>query len=345
MAIVVRPAHLEADRELLLDALSRFLSPLASGPRFDWLYRGCPHGEARAWLATEEKNGQFVGAAAYFPRRMFVEGAEVTACVLGDFCIHPGYRSLGPALQLQRACLRDLKSGRLALAYDFPSTNMTAIYGRMGIASGGEIIRLAKPLRIDRKMTERIKVRPIANGLSQLGNAMLAWRDGAKDTANGCVISLEEGPYGEEFTTLAHQVSSRHGGCVERSADYLNWRYRAHPLRRHEILTARHAGSLLGYAAFVHEGEDTHIVDLFGCEDPEAVSALVSRIVKIARERGAITLSASMLASHPWISLMEHLGFHARESRPVMVCLPHQPAATDRQIGSNWFLMDGDRES
>lgn len=345
MATVIRPAHLEADRELLVDLLSRFLSPLATGPRFDWLYRGCPHGEARAWLAMDARSGQFVGAAAYFPRKMFVGGEEISGCVLGDFCIHPHYRSLGPALQLQRACLRDLESGRLALAYDFPSTNMTAIYGRMGIASRGEIVRLAKPLRVDRRVADTISVRPIASGLSRIGNAILAWREGTDGKQNGNTVSLEEGPYGDEFTALARQVSSHLGGCVERSADYLNWRYRAHPLRHYEIMTARREGSLLGYAAFAIEGEDANIVDMFGCEDPSALSALVNRIVKVARERGAITLSASMLASHPWISLMEHLGFHARDSRPVMLCLPHRSAAPNGQIGSNWLLMDGDRES
>jgi hypothetical protein len=180
--------------------------------------------------------------------------------------------------------------------------------------------------------------------LSKLGNRILAWRDGAGEGAIGCTISLEAGPCGEEFTALARKMSASYGVCVERLADYLNWRYRSHPLRRYEILAARRDGTLVGYAVFLQEGEDAGIVDLFGIEE-EALGSLVKRVVTIARKCGAIAVSASVLTSDPRRALLERLGFHARESRPVVVYLPRQLATSDRNVGLTWSLMDGDRES
>jgi hypothetical protein len=232
----------------------------------------------------------------------------------------------------------------MALAYDFPSRSMTAIYRRLGIPPQDEMVRLAKPMRVDREVAKSVRMRTVARGLSKLGNWILAWRDGAGERANGCTISLEAGPCGEEFTALAQKMSACYGVCVERLADYLNWRYRAHPLRRYEILAARREGTLVGYVVFLQEGEDASIVDLFTIEE-EVLSSLVRRVVTIMRKCGATTVSASVLTSDPRRALLERLGFRARESRPVVVYLPRQPATPDRHTGLSWFLMDGDRES
>ena len=41
------------DREILIDALSRYLNPVADARRFDWLYKDNPHGEAQVWIAFD----------------------------------------------------------------------------------------------------------------------------------------------------------------------------------------------------------------------------------------------------------------------------------------------------
>jgi hypothetical protein len=80
----------------------------------------------------------------------------------GDFCIHEDYRILGPALQLQRACLADIDPETIAFSYDFPSARMLAVYKRLHIDPLGNICRFAKPRRIDRKIEELVKGSPLA---------------------------------------------------------------------------------------------------------------------------------------------------------------------------------------
>src|SRR5258707_14285040 len=103
--ISIRPAALDADRKVLVETLARYLNPLSDERRFDWLYRENPHGQGRAWIACGPDNSTIVGMAAAFPRRIWIGGAENVGWVLGDFCVSDQNRSLGPALQLQRACL------------------------------------------------------------------------------------------------------------------------------------------------------------------------------------------------------------------------------------------------
>src|SRR5580658_7630313 len=106
MRIIIRPADLERDRDVLVRTLAQYLTPTSNQTRFDWLYHRNPHGPTRAWLAFDGDTGEVVGASAAFARRVVAEGIGKTGWVLGDFCIADKYRSLGPALQLQKATLQ-----------------------------------------------------------------------------------------------------------------------------------------------------------------------------------------------------------------------------------------------
>src|SRR6266851_6306435 len=101
MGITIRDADLKADREEIIRFVHENLTPNSDGRRFDWLYLENPYGHARAWMAVDEL-GRTVGQAAAFPRHFSIGGSPHRVWVLGDFCVARGYRSLGPALQLQR---------------------------------------------------------------------------------------------------------------------------------------------------------------------------------------------------------------------------------------------------
>jgi len=339
----IRTADLIADQTILTDLLSHNLSPDAGGRRFEWLYLENPHGLARAWLATEQGTRRGLGAAAAFPRRLLVGESVRLGYVLGDFCIDQHHRTLGLALQLQRVCLEQILSAPLSMAYDFPSDRMMAIYRRMQVAPAGQLVRWAKPLRANRNMRKLLKSSALAGFLAAPVNQLLKWKD---------FLSLSSGPWRienlggicqEEFTHLAHSIGSRYGSCVERSAEYLNWRYVRHPLVHYEFLAARRGGELRGYVVFSHTGDDAKIVDLFGFSDTSMWTALISRVVALLRDRDVATLSIPALAPGPWTGLLKGWGFHPREVAPIVVCAPGGTGSARNT--SSWFLMDGDRES
>lgn len=344
MADRIRTADPQADRVLLTDLLAQNLTPDAGGPRFEWLYLANPHGKARAWVATESATGRGIGAAAAFPRRMLVQGSIREGYVLGDFCIDQQHRSLGLAIQLQRACLEQVATTSQHIAYDFPSDRMMAIYRRMQISPAGQIVRWAKPLRANRQLANILKYPALAGAMAVPLNALLKWRDSASFSNSKWTVTEQQGSCNEEFTQLAHSIGTRYGSCVERSAEYLNWRYLRHPLVRHQILTARQGAELRGYVVFSHTGEDAKIVDLFGFSDTAMWAALVARVVRVARDRGVATLSFAALSVSPWSGLLKTWGFHPREAAPVVVYGPGLAAAAGENT-ANLFLMDGDRES
>jgi len=346
MTIRIRRLELQKDRDVLIEFLFRHLTPLSDGRRFDWLYLANPSGKAQVWAAEDSRTGAMVGASAVFPRALYESGRERMGFVLGDFCIHPAYRSLGPAVLLQRTSIEEMSFSNQMLGYDLPGVKMMAVQRRLGLKSTDNLARLAKPLRMDRRVSARIKMPSVAKGVSVIGNRILKLRDQMQHPAVKDTIVQHEGPCAAEFSALAARASMSYGICVARSASYLNWRYLAHPLARFEVLTARRHGVLNGYLVMLQEGEDARIVDLFGMPDPTLLAGLILKAVQLMRERGAMTLSAPLLASHPWIALFERLGFRKRDSCPV-IFYGHVQRTQKEEAGSEpcWFLMDGDRDS
>lgn len=342
MAIKIIPANLSSHRELLIETLYRLLTQESDGRRFDWLYKNNPHGDARAWLAIDENLQSVIGVAAAFPRRVYIGDVSAFAWVLGDFCMDARYRSLGPALQLQRACLEDVDSGAVAFCYDFPSAAMMAVYRRLRINPFGRMVRLAKPLRVDRKVREFLQSPLVNRALSSAGNLLLSLGGGRGRGDCTLKISFHHGDCGGEFSELARKIGGRYGVCTQRSADYLNWRYIRNPVSRYELLTAHRDGALLAYAVFNHTGEDAAVADLFGVEEPAVINSLLDHLIALLRNRGVVTLSAAMIDSHPWTPLFYHAGFKARESCPVMV---YGPSRTSIFEESKWFVAYGDRDS
>jgi hypothetical protein len=204
---------------------------------------------------------------------------------------------------------------------------------------------MAKPLRIDRTIERLIKQAILAHAASAIGNLVLAAGNRSPKDWGALTLSPHEGACGPEFSHLAEDTGACYGRCIQRSAEYLNWRYLQCPLARFEIVTARRQGALVGYAIYTHTGDDATLADLFGINDPTIFTALVQYVVAVLRQRGVMTLSAPILESHPWVPLLRRLGFRPREASPVIIYAPRWPPPGGSGAGNGtWLLMRGDRD-
>src|SRR5260370_37418653 len=100
MRITVRPADLHADRDVLIDMMLRFLTPMSNGARYDWLYQQNPDGPAQLWVLIDSDTDAIVGSGRFVPRRVDVNGRGRLGGFLVDFWIPPGCRRRLPGMQL-----------------------------------------------------------------------------------------------------------------------------------------------------------------------------------------------------------------------------------------------------
>lgn len=337
----VRCADLVKDKTDILSALEAYLGATENVKRFDWLYLAGPHGPAKCWLLIDTETQEVVGAAALFPRLVIKDGKEILGCVFGDFCLKPSWRSLGPGVQLQKACIQSLTDGTFAAGYDLPSAGMLAIYQRLGQRPASEMVRYAKPLRINRKVSERVPFPPAADVISGMGNELLKWKDALTRKRTDWTISLFEGNFGKEFDELSERCAT---GSTEnqilRGSSYLNWRFRKHPYKRYEFFTAKNGAELGGYLILDRSEGQMSVVDAQVAVDSSALPALLEAATQLGRKTGNDSLSFSLLNDDPLTILLREMGFHPRESRPVILC-GKESADTE----TKWRLFDGDRES
>jgi len=62
-----------------------------------------------------------------------------------------------------------------------------------------------------------------------------------------------------------------------------------------------------------------------------------------------MTVSAELIASHPWRKVFRKFGFYPRESKPFIVYAPAEARSlltTNGALpGRSWFITGGDRDS
>jgi len=340
--IEIREADLSSDREVLISSMLAYLSKRADARRFTWLYRQNPPGPVQAWLAVETGQSRIIGSGAIVPQRIAVDGRLAPVAVMADFWIHPAFRSMGPALQLQRRCMEAAGIGHEGF-FDLPQRQMIAIYRRLGIPSRSTLVRLAKPLRSEAYLQKLLRSATLATLAAPLPNAALATADLAMSGRSGALVSVHAGPFDHEFTDLSLRTSAAFGACVDRSAGYLNWRYHRHYFLHHEVFTARDAGRLLAYAIIARSGDMAAIVDLFGTPERGVIADLLLGASAVLRRQGVSTLSIELTESHRLLEHVQAAGFRRRQERPLII----HAALEGRLRGPGelcWSLSQGDLE-
>jgi hypothetical protein len=341
---VIREGDLEKDRSLVVDFLKGNLTDESDEKRFEWLYCRNPCGLARIWVAFDGKTGETIGTAAVFPRRFSVGEKEVVALNLGDFALDRRFRSLGPALMLQKACLKPVLEEEVPFCYDHPSSSMMAVYKRLGIGTTGQVRRFVKPLRVDRKVQAILGRGIVARGAGGFGNLFLrAKRPGVTPDEVG--VEPLKGRFSEEFDELDDRISGSFRVYGRRRAEYLNWRYRDDPLRKFEALMMRKGKTLEACTVFRRAGRDGLVLEAFGDDREGAVRTVLAATLEMLKQSGAETVSVPALESSPVADLMKRTKFFPREAHPFVVC---SKAGSDLaaivEKSESWFYTHGDRD-
>jgi hypothetical protein len=232
----------------------------------------------------------------------------------------------------------------VAFCFDFPSRSMEAVYRRLGIVPTHRLVRLVRPLRIGHRLERR--------GGAWLGGSLgklldvglgLAARSGRSD--RGITVTPHTGRCGPEFSALTQLAGAAYGVCVERSEQYVNWRYLDNPIQRHEVLTARIGTALVGWAAVTCDGETGTLVDLFAIPEPRVLAALLRGSIARLWAQGAARVSVEITGLHPWLPQLRKCGFRPRDYSDVAVYAPPgSELGFDTLRHTAWFLTHGDRD-
>lgn len=342
-ALRVRPAELPREREAFLRVLERNLPVLDHRRRFDWMYLRNPVGRAWSWMVEDEGTGQVAGVASVFPRLVWLAGRLCRCGQVGDFAVDRGYRTLGPAVALQRATLGPVDVGELAFCYDCPPHERgMAPFRRLGLQARTRMMRYARPLRVDRYVRRRL-TGSAGRLASWLGNQLLRGLQRRRARQRRCEISVHEAAFGDEFTRLDREGTLPTAIRGARTAEVLNWRFREDPLHRYTVLVARLRGELKGFIVLRITEGDMEIVDLLTPHGDAVLLELLDAAITLARERGAEVVRLQAGEESGLEPLLARAWFRFRSYGAAVVPYARPESAEARMLAEGrWQLVHAD---
>jgi Acetyltransferase (GNAT) domain len=341
MDIAIRPALLSEDRHQLTELLENNFPPLLT--HFRWRHEENPAGPGWTWVIYDRKSGAIGAMASLTPRNMYLNGKPVLCGQVCEFVVDKSYRSLGPALMLQRATFEPVDSGALDFCYDCPPHDEgMSTFVRLGMRSTCEVKRYALALRSDevlsRKLGSGAWARPVIAGAN-----LLLRMSRPSHRAPELEVSNLHGSFDEQFTAIDKAVPSSGIIRASRSAQLLNWRYRSRSDVTYEVIVARRRGELLAFLAYIvyEETEGLKralIADLFGLDLAETGPALLQATIEACRKMNLVCLEAYCTETNSLKPLFEATGFRARErtARIVTYTKAGKSSGNGMSLGVSW---------
>ena len=326
-----RPGDEVAILELFRDSFGRDLGL----QRWRWRYLDNPRGGPRISLAFDP-GGELVCQYCAYPVRwrglppsVPAEGHQV-----GDTMTRRGARGVGrgPTSVLARTSRHFYLThcnGRVAFNYGFNTGNITKFSTRY---VGAEVV-------------EDAPWRELPSDVRLGGRRRLGRRYELRRLAERTHI-------GAEFDALVERAGDRYGLLVERSAEYVRWRYLDCPDRDIELVAAFRRGRLAGWAAAKRLPDRVELGDVL--VDPAELPALRALVAGI-RAPGAgaggvgpgLPVAGWFSDRPPWWSReIERLGF-VRRPEPeglvaIMVPFVCRDAVERMRAGGYYTKADGD---
>lgn len=130
---------------------------------------------------------------------------------------------------------------------------------------------------------------------------------------------------------------------MQRSTDYLNWRFAENPRAPYAIVAATDAaGGLRAYAVFRRptSGQDVHVHDYWvASDDAQALRAVMVRVVELGRENASRFVSATAMAAAAQQRLRD-CGFVPRSSAARLTALLTGTPGSPLARAAEWDLTD-----
>ena len=333
------------DRAEMIDVLNRNFGP-GQEARFDWRHIRNPAGESWSWFLYDKNSLATVAMATVFPRTMRVDGTIVRGGQVGEFAVDVKYRSLGPAVRLQRSTLEPVDRGEIALCYDCPPHDEgMATFVRLGMPANCEVYRYAVRFRSDEYFANRVGKGAWTKPVVATANLLIRLRSRNRATKN-IEVQKHIGLFSDEFSHLDEIACTSGSVRSSRTAEVLNWRYAQDPIAgagssddmagKYQILAARRGGELLGFAVFLVQPDGAaSLIDLFGIDSERVGLELLDAVLDSCRSAGASSFFGLCSEQSELKPLFATLGFRRRERSARVVAYAKPGDCLTEQINSD----------
>ncbi len=347
MAAVVDRRTGADDEELFRQYEGVFGLKLTEGSkrRWRWQYLDNPRTSAAGpeiWVARE--GDKVLGQYASMPVGLWWDNREIRSSWGMDVFLKPEARGKGIG-----AALFTKWSDSVDVALGLGLTESSyGLFKKLRYADVGPVPFYQKVLDPGAVLRRRFGAFFGAVGAPFLGLALRLTQRERQLAGTSAIEVRAAGEFSAEYDALWERARASYAMCVRRDAAYLQWKFRECPTRTYEILEARRAGELAGYAVTrvaEHDGLRLGwILDVFAAaHDREAKAALLRSILErfaaasVARAQ-AFSMNGALADD------LRALGFRAGPS-PMQFCVRSRVEnGTVFSRAADWHVMFGDSD-
>lgn len=272
---------------ILSSIWSESLPLLDTKKRIGWAYEENICGKAQMWLLKYKTTGEYFGCSALLPRYFFVNGKKMQGALIADTAVKKKYRALGPALNLHKEIIKSSQDFGLIMA--FPNREVQAVIKMVGFKKMKNLINNIKIIKsitiIERKIKNPFifKVLLPLVPIVDFGLMLLDFRIVSGKKFTGCHIEN----FDKRFDDIWEKFSRKFDFIIDRSSNYLNWRYRRNPRKNYNIyvLYERDSPNLLGYIIYYIEDNWVYVDDFLWLEESLKLENLLSLFISTMRKK------------------------------------------------------------
>lgn len=348
MELGIRRVCLPDDRVEIMNVLNRNFGTCQER-RFSWRHIANPAGRAWSWFMYDKATLATVAMATVFPRHMRFNGTLIRAGQVGEFAVDSKYRSLGPAVRLQRTTFEPVDAGEISFCYDCPPHDEgMSTFARIGMRPNCEVHRYALLLRSDEYLSRRLGDAAWTRPVVAAANLILRTRK-SKGSRAPVEICEHVESFGDEFSKLDEAASVAGTIRASRHQRDLNWRYVEDPMAsiclpnetagRYRVFTARRAGELVAFLVFFIQSDGVAcLVDIFGFDLVETGLALLEVAVQVCKREHVSSFHAFCSDGSDLKPVLVKMGFRRRERNARVVAYARQEdsALTQADAKTRW---------
>ncbi len=321
-----------SDGDRINDLFARSYGRVRTPDQWRWEFTRAPGGSPVLWAA--EAGGRLIGHYALIPLEMSSFGQPLKGAKAESAMVDPEYRGRGICSRLVELTLRDARQRGISVVWGFPNERSFRIMERSGrIHIGGlygyiRVLRRGRVLRAYLRRCWRRSSELPAQGRAEAGAPLTDRLAGERIlTAQGLIgeSCIEERCIDERFQELWERSRDRLGITVNRSPEYLAWRFGTNPYGRYLILTQGPQGGIpAGYmiSTLRREGELSigYIVDFLSAGDGAEVFAglltgTLQRLGAAGADMAVLFLNPAHPLCRPLLPVLKKQHFH-RRNRP-----------------------------
>jgi hypothetical protein len=348
MAYSIQLADLTEHKELLISLWKNNFQEVSPG-RFSWIYENNPNGPPTVFLLKHEESQLFVGAMAIFPRPIMFKGRTIRSYICGDMVVDNQHRSLGPALYLFKAALKQCDKEAPCVLLSLPSNKSQPVALRAGYKVIGDFCEFIKVLKTRKYLLRSFNSPVIAAAFAWPLDVLLRWRNDvfliSKARRYGYEILSE---FDERFDNLLERLKNDFVFIGERNRDYLKWRTRDSPYGTCDIFSifTKKDKVTRGYVAFYRNDLRVNIVDLAFCDGVLGMRILLALFCRYMQTQMLDSISISMTSNPVFFLGLKKIGFAMRniKNKAVLYASLDKNAIVNDMINCNWYITTADND-